>query len=193
MKTMHILLIAALSIAVPLSNAAAQTFTDKAYKLTVKGTSSMHDWESTVEKLEVKGSFVLQNNSLADVRDVVVQIPVKAIKSTKGKIMDNKTWEAFNSEKHPTIRFVLTNKKIDPTKSTLTAIGTLTMAGTTKPVELQVTYKVLPGGNLLISGAHTLRMTDFNMDPPTAMMGAIKVGDEVVVGFEMTLTPNSSL
>lgn len=193
MKTINILLIAALGIAIPLSNVTAQTFTAKAYKLTVKGTSTMHDWESTVEKLDLKGSFVLQDNSLADVRDVVVQIPVKAIKSSKGKIMDTKTWEAFDSEKNPTIKFVLTNKQIDATKNTLTATGNLTMAGVTKPVELRAAYKVLPGGNLLITGTRTLRMTDFKMDPPTAMMGTIKVADEVVVNFEMTLTPNSSL
>lgn len=193
MKTMNVLLIVALVITMPMSEVKAQTFAAKTYKLSVKGTSSLHDWESTVDKLEAKGSFVLRNNALSDLRDVVVQIPVKAIKSTKGKMMDNKTWEAFNYEKHPAIKFVLTNRKIDPAKNTLTATGTLTMAGITKSVDLRILYKVLPGDELLISGTHTLRMTDFKMDPPTAMMGTIKVGDEVVVNFEMTLTANSSL
>jgi polyisoprenoid-binding protein YceI len=193
MKTINILLIVALVFILPRSYVKAQTYTPKAYKLSIKGTSSLHDWESTVDKLEAKGSFVIQNNALSDIQDVVVQIPVKAIKSPKGKLMDNKTWEAFNYEKHPTIKFILTNKKIDPAKSTLTASGTLTMSGFTKPIELHILYKVLPEGELLISGSRTLRMTDFKMDPPTAMMGTIKVGDEVVVHFEMTLTPNSSL
>lgn len=193
MKTINILLIVALVIAIPRSDVNAQSFITKAYKLSIRGTSSLHDWESTVDKMEAKGSFVLQNNSLSDVRDVQVLIPVKAIKSSKGKIMDNKTWEAFNYEKNPNIKFILTNKKIDPVRSTLIATGTLTMAGITKPIELHILYKVLSEGELLISGSHTLQMTDYKMDPPTAMMGAIQVGDNVVVNFEMTLTANSSL
>ena len=102
--------------------------------------------------------------------------------------MDNKTWEAFNYEKNPTITFTLTEKTINATKHSLVANGNLTMAGVTKPVELHLIYKVLPGGELQISGSHALVMSDFNMVPPTAMMGTIKVGDEVVVDFEITLT-----
>jgi len=180
-------------MALPPEEVKAQTLTARTYKLSIKGTSTLHDWESTVETVEAKGTFVLRNNTLSDIRNAVVQIPVKAIKSTKGKLMDNKTWEAFNYEKNPTIKFILTDKKIDPAKGALTATGTLTMAGVTKPVELHIQYKVLPGGEVRISGTHTLLMTDFKMDPPTAMMGTVKVGDEVVVIFDMTLSANSTL
>lgn len=193
MKTIKVLLIAGWILATPLREVQAQMFSVKAYKLSVKGTSSLHDWESTVEKLEAKGSFLLQNNALSDIRDVIVKIPVKAIKSPKGKMMDNKTWDAFNHEQNPTITFILTNKRIETAKKTLTANGTLSMAGVTKPVELHLLYKVLPDGELQITGKHTLRMTDFKMEPPTAMMGTIKVGDEVVINFELTLNANSTL
>jgi hypothetical protein len=30
-------------------------------------------------------------------------------------------------------------------------------------------------------------MTDFNVDPPTAMMGALTVGNDVTVNFDVTL------
>jgi hypothetical protein len=89
MKTINILLTVALVFAIPRADVKAQTFTTKAYKLSINGTSSLHDWESAVDKMEARGSFVLRNNSLSDIRDVAVQIPVKAIKSPKGKLMDN--------------------------------------------------------------------------------------------------------
>ena len=153
MKTINALFIAALVVAIPLAGVKAQTFNVKAFKLSVKGTSSLHDWESTVDKLEANGSFTLTNNTLADLRDVVVKIPVKAIKSPKGKMMDNKTWEAFNHEKHPYITFILTGNKINKGKDIVNANGTLTMAGVTKTIDLSLTYKILPGGELQITGS----------------------------------------
>lgn len=193
MKTKRILLVAAGILAISTCEIRAQMFSVKAYKLSVQGTSSLHDWESSVDQLQVKGSVIIQDNTLSDIRDIVVKVPVKAIKSTKGKVMDNKTWEAFNHETNPTITFVLTNKRLEADKNTMIANGTLTMAGVTKPVELNLRYKVLPRGELQITGKHTLRMSDFKMDPPIAMMGTIKVGDEVVFTFDLTLNVNSTL
>lgn len=187
MKAIKVLLITFAVLAIQLHTVRAQVFTVKTHKLTVKGTSSLHDWESTVDKLEAKGSFAIVNDALSDIDDVVIRIPVKAIKSTKGKIMDNKTWEAFNYEKHPTIAFTLTDEKINTVKNTLVARGTLTMAGVTKPVQIHVAYNILPGGELQVTGTHTLLMSEFKMEPPTAMMGTIKVGDEIVVEFDITL------
>jgi len=193
MKTLRLLLIAAGILAISLSDIHAQMFSVKAYKLSVQGTSSLHNWESSVDQLQAKGTVLIQDNVLSDIKDVVVRIPVKAIKSTKGKVMDNKTWEAFNHEQNPTITFILTSKRIQAEKNMLIASGTMTMAGVTKPIELHLNYKVLARGELQISGNHTLRMSDFKMEAPTAMMGTIKVGDEVVVNFEMTLNVNGAL
>ena len=193
MKAIKVLLLTAWVLALQISAIHAQSFTVKSYTLTVKGTSSLHDWQSNVEKIEAKGAFVLSNNALIDIRDVAVKIPVKAIKSPKGKLMDSKTWDAFHYEKYPTITFLLTGRKINAARNTLDAAGTLTMAGVTKPVELSLTYKLLPGGELQVTGTKKLLMSEFKMEPPTAMMGTIKVGDEVEVGFELVLNANNSL
>ena len=61
------------------------------------------------------------------------------------------------------------------------------MAGATRPIELQAKYKVLPSGELQVTVSKALKMTDFKMEPPTAMMGTIKVGDEVTVNFDATI------
>jgi polyisoprenoid-binding protein YceI len=193
MKAIKVLLFSAWILALQLNAVHAQTFSVKTHKFTVKGTSSLHDWQSNVEKIEAKGSFVFANNNLIDVRDVAVKIPVKAIKSPKGKLMDSKTWDAFNYEKYPSITFLLTGRKINADKNTLEASGSLTMAGVTKAIELSLAYKVLPGGELQITGTKKIVMSEFKMEPPTAMMGTIKVGDEVEVDFELVLNANNSL
>lgn len=178
----------------PLAAFAQATYSIKEYKLTVQGSSTLHDWESDVTQTEAKATITLQDKKLTEIKDVTVKIPVTSIKSTKGKIMDNKTWEAFNSDKNPNIQYKLTSAKITASGAeyTIIASGTLTMAGTSKPVELTAKGKVLANGDVQIIGSRKLNMKDFNMVPPTAMMGTVKVGEEVTVNFNLTLTNSSN-
>jgi polyisoprenoid-binding protein YceI len=193
MKAMRFLLIAASLTTLQLKLLHAQAVTVKNYDVTIAGTSTLHNWESKAEKIECTASFLLANNTVSDVKDVLVKIPVKSIKSAKGKIMDKKTWEAFHYEKHPSIIFVMTDRKINASKNTIEVTGDLTMAGVTRQIEFIVTYKMLPDANLQISGSKQLRMTDFKMEPPTAMMGTIKVADEITISFQIVLTQNQTL
>jgi hypothetical protein len=66
------------------------------------------------------------------------------------------------------------------------------MAGTTKPITVEAKGKSLPNGDMEISIARKLKMTEFNMKPPTAMMGTIKVGDEVTVVVSIVLSQAAS-
>jgi hypothetical protein len=193
MKTISVLVITVGLLFFQINTLRAQSFKVKTYKMTVQGTSSLHDWESAVEKVECKGFYTMAANSLTDVRDVVVRIPVTSIKSTKGKIMDNKTYDAFNHEKYPNIVFTLSSQKVNEKNSTIDLTGDLAMAGTTKPVNLTVNYKILPNGEIQIVGSKKISMTNFGMEPPTAMMGTIKVGNDLSVYFEITLTNNNTI
>ena len=189
LKVLPLILCAALTLP---QFSQAQSFSVKSYTLIVAGTSSLHDFESTVETADIKGSFNIKDQKLIGITGVVAKIPVKAIKSTKGKMMDNKTWAAFKYEKNPLITFALASASVNSQASTIDARGTLTMAGVTKSIDLVLTYKVTTDGDLKISGSKKIKMTDFKMEPPTAMMGTIKVGDEVEVRFDMLLTSESN-
>jgi polyisoprenoid-binding protein YceI len=194
MKPLKLLLPPFMLIALVWHNAHAQeTIQLKSYSLKVQGTSSLHDWESNVEQLDCKGSFTVSNNSLSDIKNIVINIPVTSIKSPKGKMMDNKTYDAFHFEKNPRITFLMTGCKIQDGKGVLIVTGTLSMAGVTRPTDLTVNYKVLPDGQLRLTGSKKLSMAEFRMEPPTAMMGTIKVGNEVNVSFDLTITHGTAL
>ena len=163
------------------------TYKGKQNKMSVVGSSTLHEWESEVTQVESSGVITVEGNQLTAIKDVTVKMPVTGIKSTKGKTMDNKTYEAFNSDKNPTIQYKLTSAKITGSGAefTILATGNLTMAGTTKPIEMTAKAKVLANGDVQITGSHKFNMKTFNMVPPTAMMGTIKVGEEVTVKFEI--------
>jgi polyisoprenoid-binding protein YceI len=189
------LMILVIVFLLPLATFAQTAYSVKEYKITVQGSSTLHEWESDVTKAEANATITLQSNQLTDIKNVTVKIPVTSIKSTKGKMMDSKTYEAFNADKNPSIQYKLTSAKITTNGAgyTLVANGTLTMAGTSKPIELTAKGKVLANGDVQITGSKKLNMKDFNMEPPTAMMGTIKVGEEVTVNFNLTLTNSSNL
>jgi polyisoprenoid-binding protein YceI len=113
-------------------------------------------------------------------------------------MMDNKTYDAFKSEEHPYIVYTASRAQVSIDGAKLTTIkvsGNLTMAGTTKPITIEAKGKPLPNGDMEVSITRKLKMTEFNMKPPTVMMGAIKVGDEVtiVVTLVLSQTPSASL
>jgi hypothetical protein len=62
------------------------------------------------------------------------------------------------------------------------------VAGVTRPVEVEVVYEVRNGA-LFFKGSKKIKMTQFNVEPPSFMFGTIKTGDEITVSFEATLAP----
>jgi polyisoprenoid-binding protein YceI len=194
MKPITRILIPALILALYVQQASAQQpFRVKTSAITINGTSTLHEWQSNVQKVDFKGFLTLADHALTSIRDVAVVIPVTSIKSPKGKLMDGKTYDAFQYEKHPSIIFIASDVRIIESKNTLIAPGTLTMAGTSRPVELTLKYTVSATGEVHITGTKNLNMVEFKMNPPTAMMGTIQVGDEVVVNIDLTLTPSTAL
>jgi len=171
----------------------AQVSQVRDYKVTVKGTSTMHDWESNVEKLESHASYKIKDNQLIKIEDAMLKVTVKSIKSTEGKIMDKKTYNAFHSEMHPFIVFTLKSEQINSSHLTVALTGTLEMAGVTQPIDMVASYRILSNGDFQIIGNKKVKMSEYKMTPPTAMLGAIKVGDEVDINFDLTFTATPSI
>lgn len=162
----------------------------------VSGTSSLHSWESEVSQIKWKGNFLLSGKKLKAIKNGEIKILVKGIKSKEGKIMDKKTYEAFDSDKNPYIIYAFSTAdiKVDSLQN-VTAVteGNLTMAGNSKAINLSGKGKMLANGDLQLTVSRKLKMTDFKMEPPRAVLGTIKVGDEITVKFDIVFTRNKAL
>lgn len=164
-----------------------------AYNMVLKGTSNLHAWESKVNEIRTNATLTFSGGALKSISALTVEIPVKTIKSAKGKTMDNKTYEALNADAYPNIQYKLDRISGLTQQSTgydINAVGNLTIAGTTKKVEMYVKGKMSPDGAITFSGTTKLKMTDFNVKPPTALMGTLTTGNEVEVVYQVTLKPN---
>lgn len=164
----------------------AQTIKD--VKIFINGTSTIHDWTS--EATDIKGSAAVNvaEGKLTNISALSLKVKVEGIESTKGRIMDNKTYNALESGDHPYITFTLASAKITPKgdKIQVVATGPLTIAGSTRTVQVTAmgTYQ---GEHIHFSGSKDLKMTDFGIDPPTAMLGTLKTGDDITIDFSLIL------
>lgn len=171
-----------------LSISAQQKLNLQNLELTIKGSSNVHDWQSSVEQVKALATGSVNQNGELDLQNLEVSIEVENIKSEHGRIMDRNTREALKAEDHPVIRFVQTafSNQAAGNKAKIASTGKLTIAGTTRDVTLHATGSH-QGGGLLIEGSYPMKMTDFGVEPPTAMLGTMRTADEVTIHFRFNL------
>jgi polyisoprenoid-binding protein YceI len=153
---------------------------------TIAGTSTMHDWIMTSSGATYSTTLEVNvDGTLVKLDQVLVKLPAESLKS-KEKAMDKNAYKSLNTDKYKEIIFHLTSSRISQNK--VTCSGNLTIAGTTKPVDVDVTYEIRKG-SLFVKGSKVIKMTDYKVEPPSFMFGTIKTGDEITVSFEAELVP----
>lgn len=171
-----------------------QLFAQSSYKvgpnveLKVTGTSTIHDWEMVSNQATGQGNLIIENGKLQAVKKLSVQMPAESIKSGKSA-MDKNTYTSLNTKKHPQINFELADlSKVG--EGLWKAKGNFTIAGVTKPASFEVKSSQV-GEKVKFEGKYPFKLTDYQIDPPTAMFGTIKTGEEVTIHFNITLEPTS--
>lgn len=170
----------------------AQTkYSAKSHQVLVSGTSNVHDWSSKATSVTVTADFGLANGNFDKINSASVKIESKSLKSTKNSdIMDERTYSTLKVEKYPTMTYVVTkivSSQVAAGESTVTVSGNLTIAGVTKPSDLVLKIKNLPGGDIEVKGSRKVLMSNHGIKPPSFMFGAMKVADEVTITFDVVL------
>lgn len=161
----------------------------------IEGSSTLHDWK--VQADEVEGSIDLPEaftkGGIPSVGTTLNQMSLKvAVAAMDGgkEVMNGKMHRALKKDTHPHILYELTSAKITAVDEAdnsveLASEGQVTIAGVTQPVTMTVKGALAEGKGWKFTGSHTLNMTDYNIEPPTAMFGQIVTGDEVTVAFSL--------
>ncbi len=151
-------------------------------ELKVEGTSTLHDWEMVSNEAEGTGHFTVESHKISAINNVKVTMKAKSLKSGKSS-MDNNTYEALKAEDHPVITFQL-SELISATENTLKASGSMTIAGETRKVTFHCEYEI-KGNEIVLKGETAFQLTDFNIEPPTAVFGTITTGNDVTISFDV--------
>lgn len=173
------------------SFAQSYTINPETSEVTITGTSTIHDWESVAEEFSGTAIINIEEGKLVAIQDLTFNVVVDGIKSGKGG-MDSKTYNALDEKKHPNIVFEL-SEIAEVNADSVTANGLLTIAGKTNPVELIVSYQLMDNGSIQFTGVKEIKMTDYDIKPPTAVFGTIKAGNEVQVHFDAMFVSTDSM
>lgn len=169
-------------------NAQNYKLNNEATKIIVEGTSNIHDWDLKAEKCSGELSLKTEEGKLQEIEKLNFSLAAESLKSGKSG-MDKNTYKALKTENCKNIDFSL--EKVNSLEQAsagiynIKAAGTLQIAGVKKKISLN--FKLdLNGNTVKLSGQHQLNMTDYKVDPPTAMFGTITTGETVTIKFETT-------
>lgn len=176
-----------LVIATPQVFSQTYNLNNQASKLTVSGTSSLHDWDIDAE--QQKGQLVLNSSDDLKIEKLNFEVVAESLKSGKGG-MDKNTYKALDTKKHKSITFQLLNVKEMKSSGNdnykIEVIGNLTIAGVTKKTNINFDMGVT-STKVTLNGKKAFKMTDFGIDPPKALLGTITTGDEITITFNSVL------
>lgn len=141
-----------------------------ASSIEVHGTSTLHDWKMVSQTLDV--NFVNEGDKI---KELNVGVMIDTLKSGDSGL-DDKAYEALKISKFNVITFVLKSVNED---GTITGVFKVT----DKEKEATLTPDVLTTDN--VAGSFQVKMTEFDIEPPSVMFGAIKSGDEVTIKYDI--------
>jgi polyisoprenoid-binding protein YceI len=121
-------------------------------------------------------------------RTVHLEVAVDKMDCANGT-MNGHMLKALKAKDHPLIVFQVGSydltRIVDRTKAVL--IGTLDIGGVQKPVTIPVELLDAGDGAMRVIGSYELNMREFEIQPPSLMLGTMKVRENVKVSFDLIL------
>jgi len=162
-------------------------------KITIAGTSNVHDYTATTADARVTRVQIAATAAGPEFWEEVqkpggleafdLSIAADTLKSTKDGL-DKNMYKALKTKQHAEITFSLT--RMEGTAGDLKATGMLQIAGVEREVTLPL-KTVRKGDNLSVSGELDVLMTDYGIAPPKAMLGMVKADPKIKITFEVLL------
>lgn len=188
LKTLIILALFAGAFATATRAQAQYSISGRSATMTLYGTSTLHDWNMVAHAFTGTGTFTISpDNQLMGLSALTVDLPVHNLKSEHDGMNDN-AYDALKADDHKDLVFKLSSATVAPAggnKYTITAHGNLSIAGVTKPETMTVSAAVNSDGSISCSGTLPLKLSEFNIERPSFMLGTMKVGDALTLNYSL--------
>lgn len=166
------------------------------HEVIIDGTSNARDWDGKVTSIDAE--FLLngfEGSNLEGLRpehfkSLKLNMSAQSIEAD-GRRLTRNIHDYLKADDHPVITFELKeikNIQANGNNADIEAEGVITAAGTSHTVLMNVKAEKGDNGSFIFSGEQPLKMTDFNIDPPTAMLGAIRAADEMTIYYTVRFT-----
>jgi hypothetical protein len=158
----------------------------------VLGTSNLHNWSMEVKDVSVSAKFTVGPTAGGLPQSLAVfalTFPVNSLKSGES-LMDSRAYTAMKADKFTTITYASASAVIIPGQNgqfQIRSTGNLTIAGVTRTVLLTASCHTNPDGSITCTGSQEVKLTDYQIKPPSFMFGALKVGDALTINYSLIL------
>lgn len=160
--------------------------------LSIKVTTNVNSFDCISEEelpTQVLRGVVDLENSSATFSNANLQLQVTTLDCDNGKI-DSELQNALNAKVYPLISINISaakaRKKAIPYEWVdLDAKAVITIHGVPKPIDLLVKGRRTGSDTYQFKTHHAINMTDHKVDPPTALLGLIKVEDEIIIHLDI--------
>jgi len=150
---------------------------------TIAGFGRLDETERPSDTVEGHGSVTID-----------VKIPVYELDCGK-KAMNKDMYEALKAGSYPQIHYQLKEAEFienvfeDGAEwMRIMSRGIIKVAGVEKEVNIPVLGKVLDNNRFHVKGEKELMMTEFDIQPPTALLGLIKAKNNITIKFDVIVT-----
>lgn len=157
--------------------------------MTVYGSSNVRDWSMDVNTMSGHAVFSTDERGTPSIHQITVEVPVKALVTDRSS-MQEKAHKALQKEDHPTVQFTADSVVVATAEAdsfAVIATGDLTIAGETRPATVRAKGAARGDGAYYVRGEHELKLSTFDVDRPSALLGALRVSDGIRLAFEVVL------
>ncbi len=159
--------------------------------MNLSGTTPVKDWSMCARGLSGDAKMVVtRDNHLKGIHSLNFSLPVCNLKG-EHKGMEDDAHAALKADRYHDIIFKLASATIeqkDDSRYEIAAHGTLTVAGVTRTVTLRMVSLVAQDGAITFTGSEGLRMSDYDVERPSVLFGAIKADDKMTLTYNLIFT-----
>jgi polyisoprenoid-binding protein YceI len=154
----------------------------------LSGTSTLHKWAMDAKTFSGEAQFgfkVGSDDQLASIKSLSFSLEVQNLKSGETGL-DKNAYKALKTGQYKDILYKLnsaTVSLVSDNKYLVKTTGSLTIAGVTKDVAMDVYCVINKDASITCTGSKKLKMSDYQVKPPSFMLGAMKTGDAITLNF----------
>jgi hypothetical protein len=165
-------------------------------RLWIEGRSNVNQFECTAR--EYDGDAIIRRDLSGSTDEpgdsdqlfIRVEIHVDGFECGRSR-MNRDLRNALKSSTFPTITFIFENavqmNSIPEGNGFLRfeVTGILTVAGNSQRVTFEMGGNYLEDGRIRVTGEKEIKMTDYEVEPPTGLFGLVRAEDELTVHFDL--------
>jgi len=161
-----------------------------AVNMKLSGTSTLHKWDMNAKSFTGDAQFGFtptNTGKLTNIKSLSFSLPVLNLKSND-RGLDKNAYKALKADVFKNITYKLTTANVQfitGNKYLVKTTGNLSIAGVTNEIAMDVYCMVNNDATITCTGSEHLKMTDYEVKPPTFMLGAMKTGNDITLDFTM--------